>query len=272
MAAQLELTVVSPLAGGEFGALLVSDREGRHLILKALPSTTFAERFARGAALAMRMRSLGYPAPEYIGTGVALDATWSLQERLPGDVPDTPSPAHIRQLVALAERHAGAAVSRGDVGAAILRSQPAWRRTIVSHDKTRPFDAELAAAIAACEHGELFDDSIMHRDFHHRNFLAIGDEVTGVFDWEGAAVGDWRADLVNLAFWCAVLPGQIPSEAGRIAVDRAHEVCPPRVLAFFSASLAARQLDFDVREHPERLDTITTAIESHIAPWWRAAI
>jgi hypothetical protein len=69
-----------------------------------------------------------------------------------------------------------------------------------------------------------------------------------------------------------VLPDEIPSDAGRIAIDRAIEVCSPRVLAFFAAALAARQLDFDVREHPERLDKIIARIEASIAPWWRAVL
>jgi hypothetical protein len=99
IAAALGLHVVAPLAGGEFGALLVEDARGRELVLKAMASPDWAPRFARGAEMAERMRALGYPAPHYAGTGVQLDASWTLQERLPGSVPDVLTEAHARRLL-----------------------------------------------------------------------------------------------------------------------------------------------------------------------------
>jgi thiamine kinase-like enzyme len=268
----LQLSDPTPLAGGEFGALLVRSRDGRRLVLKALPSPAFAERYARGARLAMRLRARGYPAPEYIGTGVAFESSWSLQEFLPGEIPETPSPAQIRTLLALAEQHAGAAGERADMRDRTLRHVRLSLKALEPHESTRTFADEIAAVMRATEDVELLDDGVVHGDFHHRNFLAIGDEVTGVFDWDWANVGDWRADVAHLAFWCALLPDMIPPDAGRLAVDRAHEICGPRVLAFFAASMAARQLDFDIREHPERLAAIGDGVGRAIAPWWRPVL
>jgi aminoglycoside phosphotransferase (APT) family kinase protein len=273
IADHLSVEVVSRLAGGEFGALLVRDRDGGELVLKALPSEEFADRFARGASLAMRLRSRGYPAPEYVGTGVALGATWSLQERMRGDIPEPPSTKHIRRLVELAEMHADAAGDRGDPCAAGLENLERLWPNIASHEKTHELADEIRNAVRACDGVELRQSDVTHGDFHHRNFLALGDDVTCVFDWEFAAPGDWRADLVTLAFWCAVLRDYlIPGDAGRIAIERAEELCPSPVLAFLAATMAARQLDFDVREHPERLEMITSSIERHVAPWWRAVL
>ena len=88
IAAQAGVEIVGPLAGGVFGATLVRDAEGRELVLKAMASERWERIWARGASMANHLRASGYPAPEYVATGVAEGATWSLQERLRGDVPD----------------------------------------------------------------------------------------------------------------------------------------------------------------------------------------
>jgi aminoglycoside phosphotransferase (APT) family kinase protein len=268
----LGLRDASPLSGGEFGAVLVRDAGGRELILKALPSPAFAARFARGARMAMRLRERGYPAPEYMGTGVALGASWSLQERLPGAIPETPTSAHIAALLALAERHVGAAGEQHDARAYTQKDIAGKLASVAADGRTAPLAADIAAVLRATEDIRLLDNCVVHGDFHHRNFLAVGDKITGVFDWEGARPGDWRADVAKLAFWCALLPDQIPPDAGAIAIERVHELCERRVLAFFAAAMAAGQLDYDLRAHPDRLDAITSGIDNVIAPWWRAAL
>ena len=106
-------------------------------------------------------------------------------------------------------------------------------------------------------------------EFHHRNYLAIGEQVTGVFDWELATSGDWRSDLVTLAFWSSIVPAQVPPEVRDTIVRRLVEECPQDVIAYFAARCTLRQLDYDAREHPERLLLARKAIEDHVAPWWR---
>ena len=46
----------------------------------------------------------------------------------------------------------------------------------------------------------------MHGDFHHRDFSLDEGRVTGVFDWDIAGPGEWRFDLVNLAFDVSDVP------------------------------------------------------------------
>ena len=270
VAAALGLHVLVPLAGGNFGATLVEDASGRELVLKALPSPVWAPRFARGAEMAERMRALGYPAPQYAGSGVQLDASWSLQERLPGNVPGVMTEAHGQRLLELVQMHEGAA-GRSSSGQQREESSsaPARLAQLNSRDETRPLAAELASVLDRCAQVELLEDGVVHGDFHHRNYLAIGDEITGVFDWEFARPGDWRTDLVNLAFWSALLPDQIPPDVASIIIDRMKQRCPPPVLALLAARMTLRQLDFDVRVHPEFLATIVPGVEAHIAPWWR---
>ncbi len=265
IAEHLGLEVVRPLAGGEFGATIVRDARGEQLVLKALPSTAFARRFGLGAELAGRLREKGYPAPAYAGTGIALGASWSLQEYLSGSVPDVMSAGHAKRLCDLVTMHASAAGGRQNMP----RETESRFATIEAREETSSLAAEIRAVIERSQGIALFDDGVVHGDFHHRNYLAIGHQVTGVFDWELARIGDWRSDLVTLAFWAAIVPAQVPPEVAEIIQRRLVSECPHDVIAYFAAHCALRQLDFDVREHPERLLVARDAIEAHVAPWWR---
>ena len=269
IADQLQLRVIAPLAGGEFGATLVSDRDGRELVLKAMPGVEWAPRFARGAALVALLRARGYPAPEYFGAGHALGASWSLQERLRGAVPDHMNEAHARRLLELADMHSGAAGDRKTSKDQWLALLQAWRPQLAARNDMAYLVREVEAVMDRASSIDFLTDGVVHMDFHHRNFLAVGDQVTGVFDWELASVGDWRYDLVTLAYWSSILPEQIAPEVAQIVVDRMRERCPPDVVAFFAALRTLIQLDFDTRVHPDRLGLIIPRIEQSIAPWWR---
>jgi aminoglycoside phosphotransferase (APT) family kinase protein len=275
LAAELGVRITGPLAGGEFGALLATDASGRELVLKTmpastlLPAATLAAIFARGAALAGRLRQNGYPAPEYLGTGAYDTFAWSLQERLPGAVPDAMAPAHARRLLELARLHRDAAGEPGDLRAFALARVDEHMTTVVGDGRAAPLAREIAAAVDRWQSVELRQHDVVHSDFHHRNYLAAGDEVTGVFDWEFARAGDWRLDLVTMTFWAA-LGNLIPDSAAGIIVEAAVAECPAPVLAFLASFQALRQLDFDVRTHPDRVEPLVAAINARIAPWWRS--
>ena len=274
LARELGVGIVGPLTGGEFGALLATDAAGRELVLKTMPASpllpaeTLAAIFGRGAALAGRLRADGYPAPEYVATGATATFAWSLQERLPGEVPDAMTQAHARRLLELANLHRGAAGEEADFRAFVLARIDEHMTTVVRDGRAASLAREIAAAVDRTRNVELRRGDVVHSDFHHRNYLAIGDEVTGVFDWEFARPGDWRLDLVTLAFWAA-FGSLVPAPAANIIVEAALSESPPDVLAFLAAFQALRQLDFDVRVHPERVEGLVAAIEENIAPWWR---
>jgi aminoglycoside phosphotransferase (APT) family kinase protein len=276
LARELGVRIAGPLAGGEFGALLATDAHGRELVLKTmaasslLPAGTLAAIFERGASLAGRLRANGYPAPEYVGTGATETFAFSLQERLPGEVPDAMTPAHAHRLIELAKLHRDAAGESGDLRAFVLARVGEHMTTVVRDERAAPLAREIVTVVDRSQHVELRQSDVVHSDFHHRNYLAIGDDVTGVFDWEFARSGDWRLDLVTLAFW-AGFPSLVPAAAARIIVEAALAECLPDVLAFLAAFQALRQLDFDVRTHPERVAGLAAAIEANVAPWWRRA-
>lgn len=269
VADHLGLTIVRPLAGGEFGATLVADADGREVVLKALPSEDLAVLYERGASIANHMRLRGYPAPEYTGTGTALGAAWSLQEHLPGEVPDVMTEAHMRRLLQLCETHATAAAAIGRWRQERFTKIEDRINTLLGNGDARRLGEELAAVIERSADVQTLEDGVVHGDFHHRNFLAIGDEITGVFDWDFASPGDWRYDLVTLAFWSALIPSQIPPDVASLAVERMNTHCPPDLRALLVALRAITQLDFDIRVHPNRLPEIIGGLESTIAPWWR---
>ena len=266
VAEALGLELVSVFGGGELGAALVRDRQGADLVLKVLPGAEWADRFARGTALAGRLRSPDYPVPRYAGTGVHDGVSWSLQERLPGSVPDVMTAAHARRLVGLAGLHAGAAGRRGDVRARLDQELDGVSARLAGVPEVAALARDLTAAHARDVRG-LRDGGVVHGDFHHRNFLAVGDRVTGLFDWELAWAGDWRFDLVTLACWASWVPEQFTPEARRVAVDAAESECEPGVLALFAAHVALRTLDFDARTHPDRLPGLAAAVAVSTRAW-----
>lgn len=266
IAEELRLSIVRPFAGGVWGATLVTDERGRELVLKTMQSDVWARVFARGASLANLLRANGYPAPEYVGTGAAHGATWSLQSVLPGEIPDTVSPGHMHQLLHLAQRHAGLA-PRTD-GAWLVHQAPYLKmslETIIETPVTHDLALELNAVLERTRDAPLLQDGVVHNDFHHRNFLAVGDDVTGVFDWEFADEGDWRYDLVTLAWWTTVMSFPI----AEIAVQRMREVCEPDVQALLTAIRTITQLDFDARNNPQFLPGLIERIQADVSPWWR---
>ncbi|HEY3981054.1 MAG TPA: phosphotransferase, partial [Streptosporangiaceae bacterium] len=54
--------------------------------------------------------------------------------------------------------------------------------------------------VGARHPGLLDGDDAVHADFQPGNFLAERGRITGVVDWDGAARGDRRLDLVTLRF------------------------------------------------------------------------
>jgi aminoglycoside phosphotransferase (APT) family kinase protein len=116
------------------------------------------------------------------------------------------------------------------------------------------------------EDAPLLQDGVVHNDFHHRNFLAVGDDVTGVFDWEFADVGDWRYDLVTLAWWSTVMSFPVAAPA----VQRMRAECEPDVLALFAAVRTISQLDFDARNNPQSLPGLIERVDAGVSSWWRA--
>ena len=266
VANHLGLTVQFRFGGGEFGATLVR-RHNSDFVLKVFDLPGWLPVVTQGTDIANRLRSTGYPAPEYVGAGTFEESTWTLQRVLPGRVPGEMTTAHAEALLGLAERHAGFAEEAFDWQSAALRQT---RRSLdIARSVAPELVAELEQAVERADGIELRRGDVVHSDFHHRNFLAEGDRVTGVFDWEIASPGDWRFDVVALAFWLSMVPASASEEARRLVRSKAESLRDPGTLAFMAAALAARQLDFYIRRRPERVPGFQAALERTVAPWWR---
>lgn len=103
--------VLRRLAGGEWGAYLVSTAAGALAVLKPLPvHEIFAERPVRLAVgYAERLRDGGYPIPRLLGVNVVSGRVCTLQEYVDADVPSVLTLPHARRMVGLHRRHRGQA-------------------------------------------------------------------------------------------------------------------------------------------------------------------
>ncbi|HEY7070809.1 MAG TPA: phosphotransferase [Acidimicrobiales bacterium] len=266
VAAALGLTIVGPFAHGMFGATAVATAGGEQLVLKVQPDPALEPVWATGAEMAARLHERGYPNPRILRVGSTGAAVWSLQERLAGEVPRRLTATHAAQLVSLARCH------DTDSG----RGRP-WRENAVVAargwlDSTpiEPADAGvLAAAIDRGEEAEILQTTIVHGDFHHGNALVAGDEVTGVIDWEIAGAGDWRFDLVMLAFGCHIAPGTCEPAASALVTEAVRSECPDDVAALMMACQVLRMASLLAARSPDRAARACGRMVAALDRWLR---
>ena len=248
VAAGLGLSIIRPFAHGTFGAFAVATADGEELVLKAQPDPALEPVWATGAEMAARLHERGYPNPRILRVGSTGPAVWSLQERLAGKVIRRLTVTHAAQLIELAGRH--------DIDSG--RSRP-WREDVIAAARewldSTPVDPTharvLAAAIDRGEGAEILQSTIVHGDFHHGNALVDGDGVTGVIDWEIAGPGDWRFDLVMLAFGCHIRPDTCEPAAAALVTEAVRSQCPDDVAALMMACQVLRQTSMIAARSPE---------------------
>jgi len=249
-----------------FGAALVEGRGDEPLVLKASLDLTLAQEWATGAAMAARLRERGYPASNYLETGITGDVTWSLQTVLPGRVPSMFTAEHAEQLVALACRHA---VDSGESRPwDELARELSWRAVADVGPLPDRFDVTLTGTLTDTRDLALAQTTIVHCDFHHRNILVEDGRVTGVFDWDIATSGDWRFDLVCLAFACQMFPKTCEPDALATVIDAVREHCDAPTAAFFMACQILRMLSQLRRGQPDQVERASRAMQATLLQWW----
>lgn len=257
--------------------MLVEDAPGRCAILKVMPEVPpWSGGWADSVGLAERLRVTGYPAPRYLRTGSVAGHLYTLQEVMPGAVPEWLTAGHMCQVLALAERHAGMAgaspgVWPSYVGAALAGAHEPRRVAFAraGHpDAARLLD-EIRALAPRVAGLALPDGDVVHGDFHHQNLLVEGERVSAVFDWEQATAGDWRYDVAWLAFWCRVDTRQVDPQAADLAEQRAADLLAPAERAAYAGLAAGRVIDLVAHHRAELLPLAVRWCESHLAPLWR---
>jgi hypothetical protein len=240
--------------------------DGHRGVLTWRPGSTLAGLRAGPLAVMEALRRSGYPAPAVelaveltaagrdgrAGTatpaGPAVVLVWEL---LPGAPLGRVTPEVLDQAIALSDRHAGALAGRPAI--------PAFRLFLTSDgpgfcqhaplrghsDRTRRLERWVTGVGA--RHPDILDgDDAVHADFQPGNFLAEHGRITGVVDWDGAARGDRRLDLVTLRFGLHALETD-PGVVRRL--DRLLDTFPAGVLAPMWAHLGLRMTDWMIRHY-----------------------
>jgi phosphotransferase family enzyme len=114
------------------------------------------------------------------------------------------------------------------------------------------------------------NEDVVHNDFTSGNALVRGDKVVAVIDWEGARVGDSRADLSKLAFYH--LPGSTDPAVLR-RLEAATGELPTAVSAALAAKFALAQSYFALRVGDPALLAFTFDLADYwLRPLWRGVL
>jgi hypothetical protein len=253
----VRLIVEGHCQGGEVGAAYVRWDDGRRSVLKWRPGMTLEEMQAGPLAVPAVLRSVGYPAPETELAAQVGDAVVTVQELLPGSAVNLLVESTLDQALALNELQAAALTGHPDIPAANLyltEDGPGFclHGSLRDHSRrTAKLDAWIAE-VGAAYPDLLAGDDAMHLDFHPGNLLAVDGQLTGVIDWDGAARGDRRLDLVTLRFGAHPYPPHLGG-AARIdptVEDRLDEILdgfPSDVLRPLWAHMSLRMTDWTIR-------------------------
>lgn len=248
----VRLVVEGPCPGGQVGAAYVRwEDDGRRGVLKWRPGSSVAAARAGALAVVEALREAGYPAPATDLVAQIGDAVVTVQELLHGTGIDRLTTAHLDQLLRLNETQANrltghpripsAALHLGDDGSGFCLHEPLRRHS----PRTAALERRISA-LADRYPPLLPGNDAVHYDFHPGNLLATGPDITGVIDWDGAARGDRRFDLVTLRF------GLHTANATPAVTDRLDAVLatlPAHILIPAWAHMSLRLTDWAIR-HP----------------------
>ena len=95
--------------------------------------------------------------------------------------------------------------------------------------------------------------------------------MTGVFDWEIVCPGEWRFDLVNLAFGCQMYPDTCEPDALAIVIAAVHEHCDAPTASFLMACQTLRSLSQVARRQPAWVDPASRRMQATLVEWWTKA-
>ena len=238
----VRLTLEGPCPGGEVGAAYVRWPDGRRSVLSQSRSHT--------GPLLDRARAAGVPTARHELCARIDGIRVVVQQRLPGRPPGTVDAPLVHGMIRLTDRLAGLLTDRPDVltpDLYLTSDGPGFclHRPLAEHSrrsaKLLDWVHDVGAAAPTAD-----GDDLVHLDFHPGNLLVDDGRITGVVDWDGAARGDRRLDLVTLQFtlgWRAPHLAPIVREQ----LTGAH---PDRLRAYW-AHMSLRQVDWSIRHHDD---------------------
>jgi Phosphotransferase enzyme family len=248
----VRLRVDGPCPGGQVGAAYVTWPDGHRSVLTWRPGVDLAGVRAGPLAVIGALRPAGYPAPAAelaVQAGPDVAVVWEL---LPGAPVGHVTRGLLDQALRLNDQQAGRLGGRGAI--------PPFRLYLAGdgpgfclHGPLRAHGARARAlerwitAVGRGHPGWLAGDDAVHGDYQPSNLLAEGDRLTGVVDWDGAARGDRRLDLVTLRFGLHAYPADPGVTA---ALDRRLDEVGTGVLAPMWAHMSLRMADWAIRHFP----------------------
>ncbi|HEX3812062.1 MAG TPA: phosphotransferase [Mycobacteriales bacterium] len=249
---RLGLRFLGPAPGGNVGAAYVATADGRQSVLTWQPGSS-TDRHREIADLLDIARRHGLAVPRYehvlqVGSAVAI-----VQERLPGTPPGRVDRALTGQFVEVNARLRGVLADRPDIPAAQLylrESGPGFCLHEPLHeysDRTRRILQWVREVGAGCP-DLMRGDDLVHLDFQPANVLVDdAGRLTGVIDWDGAARGDGRMDLVVLLF--GLHSGCASPATIDWLWDRIREQLTADELRPYWASMSLRMIDWSIRHY-----------------------
>ena len=247
--AGIRLDLVGPCSGGQVGAAYVRWPDGHPGVLKFRADMRLGDLQRGPLAIVDALRSIGYPAPAtelavQAGSGVV-----TVQELLPGTEIGYLDRRLLDEALRLNRRHAGVLAGRRDIKP-IKLYLTSDAGGFCLHGPMREFSSRSAAlerwvrGIGAGYPDELAGDDVVHCDFQPSNMLAGEGRITGVIDWDGAARGDRRLDLVTLRFGVHGVKCD-PEVIGKL--DELLDFFPAEVLLPAWAHMSLRMVDWAIR-------------------------
>ncbi len=243
------LRIEGPCPGGQVGAAYVAWPDGHRAVLKWQPRTRLSGLRDGPLAVAGALRAAGYPAPAAELAVQAGDAVALVWELLPGAQTGHLTPALLDQALALNDLQAGQLAGRPAIPSVRLyltSDGPGYclHQPLRGHSaRTRRLDRWITA-IGASHPGSLSGHDAVHCDYQPANLLTNSGKITGVIDWDGAARGDRRFDLVTLRFGIHAITAD-PAATHRL--DQLLDAIPPHILTPMWAHMSLRMADWAIR-------------------------
>jgi aminoglycoside phosphotransferase (APT) family kinase protein len=243
------LRIEGPCPGGQVGAAYVIWPDNHRSVLTWRPATRLADLREGPLAVMAAARSAGYPAPAVelaVQVGDAVALVWEL---LPGTPPSYVTSDLLDQALALNEQQADLLADRPTVpqiNLYLTTDGPGF----CLHEPLRAHSARTRAlhrwisSVGASHPLCLAGADAVHCDYQPTNILADQGLITGVVDWDGAARGDRRLDLVTLRFGLHATPAD-PAATQRL--DRILDDLPDQALAPLWAHMSLRMTDWAIR-------------------------
>ncbi|WP_343235002.1 phosphotransferase [Streptomyces sp. SID10853] len=238
-----------PCPGGQVGAAYVRRPDGRRSVLKWRPHSRVADMRAGPLAVTEALRLAGYPAPATELISQVGHAVVMVQELLPGTTLDHLDQRSLDQALGLNQLQADRLAGHPGIPTVefhLREDGPGY----CLHDPLRRYNRRTAAferwiaAVGADHPARMAGRDAVHMDFQPGNILATGGSITGVIDWDGAARGDRRFDLVTLRFGIHSTEAD-PGVTHRL--DAVLDSFPEDILRPAWAHMSLRMVDWAIR-------------------------